>query len=96
MHPAWRDWLLRTVYDDPAHLQIMYGIEAARDLPERTLDLLPGYTGSSPVRHRQRRRIPAAERRVGEVLDSLHKAHDSGVPGRPPRRTWNTCCSRTS
>ena len=47
---AWRDWLLRAVAGDPADLQIMYGVDGSRDLPERTLDHLPGYAGSRPVR----------------------------------------------
>ena len=28
----------------------MYGVDGGRDLPERTLDHLPGYAGSTPVR----------------------------------------------
>ncbi len=47
---AWRDWLLRAVAGDPADLQIMYGVDGSRDLPERSLDHLPGYAGSRPVR----------------------------------------------
>jgi len=35
---------------DDTHLQIMYGIDGARDLGERTLDHLEGYRGSRPVR----------------------------------------------
>src|SRR6185503_12056479 len=35
---------------DDTHLQIMYGIDGARDLCERTLDHLEGYRGSRPVR----------------------------------------------
>ena len=33
-----------------AHLQIMYGVEGERDLPERVLDHLAGYRGARPVR----------------------------------------------
>jgi len=35
---------------DDTHLQIMYGIDGARDLAERTLGHLEGYRGSRPVR----------------------------------------------
>ena len=31
---AWRDWLLRAVAGDPADLQIMYGLDGTRRLPE--------------------------------------------------------------
>ena len=46
----WRDWLLRAIAGDPEDLQIMYAVDGARDLPERTLDHLPGYADSRPVR----------------------------------------------
>ncbi|MDO8145013.1 glycoside hydrolase family 15 protein [Isoptericola sp. 178] len=47
---AWREWLLRSVAGDPADLRIMYGLDGRRRLPETTLDWLPGYEGSTPVR----------------------------------------------
>ena len=53
---AWRDWLLRAVAGDPADLQIMYGLDGARRLPEYELAWLPGYGGSTPGAGRQRRR----------------------------------------
>ncbi|MFL6130366.1 MAG: glycoside hydrolase family 15 protein [Mycobacteriales bacterium] len=46
----WRDWLLRAVAGDPADLQIMYGIDGTRRLPEFRLDWLAGYENSRPVR----------------------------------------------
>ncbi|MBX7159846.1 MAG: glycoside hydrolase family 15 protein [Acidimicrobiia bacterium] len=46
----WRDWLLRAAAGDPAKLQIMYGVQGERRLEERTIDWLPGYEGSAPVR----------------------------------------------
>ena len=34
----------------PRHLQIMFGVDGRRDLPERILDHLAGYRGNAPVR----------------------------------------------
>lgn len=47
---AWRDWLLRAAAGDPDDLQIMYGPAGERRLSEYTVDWLPGYEGSPPVR----------------------------------------------
>ncbi|WP_431278512.1 glycoside hydrolase family 15 protein [Leifsonia poae] len=47
---AWRDWLLRAIAGDPAELQIMYGLDGSRRLPEAELPWLPGYENSAPVR----------------------------------------------
>ena len=47
---SWRGWLLRAVAGDPAEMQIMYGPSGERRLTELTLDWLPGYEQSRPVR----------------------------------------------
>src|SRR5437764_9779888 len=47
---AWRTWLLRAAAGDPAALQIMYGVAGERRPSEFTLDHLPGYEASNPVR----------------------------------------------
>ncbi|GHG55682.1 glucoamylase [Sinomonas cellulolyticus] len=68
---AWRNWLLRAVAGDPADLQIMYSLHGARRLTETTLDWLPGYEGSSPVRMGN---AAAGQFQLdvwGEVLDGL-------------------------
>ncbi|MDQ1482893.1 MAG: hypothetical protein QOF35_969 [Actinomycetota bacterium] len=68
---AWREWLLRAVAGNPAELQIMYGINGKRRLPETEIPWLAGYEGSSPVRTGN----GAAEQLQldvwGEVLDGL-------------------------
>ncbi|HEY6880505.1 MAG TPA: glycoside hydrolase family 15 protein [Polyangiales bacterium] len=43
-------WLRRAVAGDPGQLQIMYGLCGERRLTEITLDWLPGYERSAPVR----------------------------------------------
>jgi len=43
-------WLRRAIAGDPGQFQIMYGISGERRLTELTLDWLPGYEDSKPVR----------------------------------------------
>jgi len=76
---AWREWLVRAVAGDPAELQLMYGVDGRRRLPEMTLPWLDGFAGSQPVRIGN----AAAEQLQldvwGEVLDGLHLARQSGI-----------------
>jgi GH15 family glucan-1,4-alpha-glucosidase len=77
---AWREWLVRAVAGDPADLQIMYGLDGRRRLPESTLPWLAGYHNSGPVRVGN---AAAAQLQLdvwGEVLDGLHLARESGLP----------------
>jgi GH15 family glucan-1,4-alpha-glucosidase len=75
----WRDWLLRAVAGDPADLQIMYAVDGSRRLTELTLDKLPGYAGSRPVRIGN----GAVEQRqtdvIGEVMLALEAARESDL-----------------
>jgi GH15 family glucan-1,4-alpha-glucosidase len=75
----WRDWLLRAVAGDPADLQIMYTVDGSRRLPEMTLDDLPGYADSRPVRIGN----GAVEQRqtdvLGEVMLALEAARESDL-----------------
>jgi GH15 family glucan-1,4-alpha-glucosidase len=75
---AWRAWLLRAAAGDPADLQIMYGVAGERRLSELTLDWLPGYEGSRPVRIGNAASAQFQLDVYGEVLDALHqaRAHD--------------------
>jgi GH15 family glucan-1,4-alpha-glucosidase len=80
---AWRDWLLRAAAGAPEQLQIMYGPAGERRLPELTLDWLPGYEGSQPVRIGN-----AASRQLqldvyGEVMDCLHQTRRAGADHDP-------------
>jgi GH15 family glucan-1,4-alpha-glucosidase len=78
---AWRAWLLRAAAGDPADLQIMYGVAGERRLSELTLDWLPGYEGSRPVRIGNAASAQFQLDVFGEVLDALHqaRAHDLEV-----------------
>ncbi|HEX6311981.1 MAG TPA: glycoside hydrolase family 15 protein [Acidimicrobiia bacterium] len=80
---AWRDWLLRAVAGRPAEMHIMYGAAGERLLPELSLDWLPGYEGSRPVRIGN----AAVEQHqldvYGETMDALHQARRAGVPADP-------------
>jgi GH15 family glucan-1,4-alpha-glucosidase len=75
----WRHWLLRAVAGDPDDIQIMYAIDGARHLPEHTLDHLPGYAGSRPVRIGN----AAVEQKqtdvLGEVMIALAAARRAGL-----------------
>ncbi len=75
----WRDWLLRAVAGDPEDVQIMYTVDGSRRLPEMTLDHLPGYAASRPVRIGN----GAVEQRqtdvTGEVMIALEAARESGL-----------------
>ncbi|GIF01216.1 glycoside hydrolase family 15 protein [Paractinoplanes rishiriensis] len=76
---AWREWLLRAVAGDPSDLQIMYGSDGSRRLPEYTVDWLDGYQGSGPVRIGN---AAAGQLQLdvwGEVLEGLHLSRQAGI-----------------
>ncbi|HEY0188939.1 MAG TPA: glycoside hydrolase family 15 protein [Cellulomonas sp.] len=75
----WRQWLLRAVAGDPADVQIVYGVDGRRDLPERTLDHLPGYAGSRPVRIGNAAVGQVQNDVLGEVMCALHLARQAGI-----------------
>ncbi len=76
---AWREWLLRAAAGDPADLQIMYGVAGERRLPELTLDWLPGYEGSAPVRIGNNAVRQLQLDVYGEVFDALHLDRCAGL-----------------
>ncbi|MFE7508966.1 glycoside hydrolase family 15 protein [Promicromonospora sp. NPDC057488] len=75
----WRAWLLRAVAGDPADLQIMYGLDGRRRLPEYTIDWLPGFEGSAPVRIGNGAANQLQIDVWGETLDALHQAREAGL-----------------
>jgi GH15 family glucan-1,4-alpha-glucosidase len=83
---AWRKWLLRAVAGKPSQMQLMYGLHGERRLPEITLDWLPGYEGSRPVRvgndaHRQLQLDV-----YGELMDVTHAGSAAGLS--PAADAW--------
>jgi GH15 family glucan-1,4-alpha-glucosidase len=79
----WRNWLLRAVAGDPEDLQIMYAIDGSRRLPERTLDHLPGYAGSVPVRIGNGAVDQRQSDVLGEVMIALDEARARGLEVSP-------------
>ena len=64
----------------PQDLQIMYAVDGSRRLAERTLDHLPGYAGSRPVRIGNGAVTPAPDRRGRRGDDRARAARQLG-PG---------------
>jgi GH15 family glucan-1,4-alpha-glucosidase len=77
---AWRDWLIRTLMENPCALQIMYAVDGATELPEATLDWLPGHAQSAPVRVGNAAASQQQNDVWGEILDTLFAARVAGLP----------------
>jgi GH15 family glucan-1,4-alpha-glucosidase len=84
---AWRIWLLRAAAGDPSALQIMYGVGGERRLTEQTLDWLPGYEGSRPVRAGNAASEQFQLDVYGEVLDAMHQGRVHELEGSP--ESWS-------
>ena len=68
---AWHDWLVRAIAGSPEDVQIMYGIAGERRLEERTLEWLPGFADSQPVRVGNAASTQLQLDVVGEVADAM-------------------------
>ena len=82
----WRGWLLRAVAGDPQDLQIVYATDGARRLTELTLDHLPGYAGSRPVRIGNGAALQRQLDVLGEVMIALERTRQ--VAGRSDPNGW--------
>ena len=82
----WRDWLLRTIAGDPAQMQIMYTVDGSRRLPEVTLDHLPGYAESRPVRIGNGAVEQTQHDVLGEVMHALDRVRRA--EGMPHKDAW--------
>jgi len=76
---AWREWLLRAAAGSPKDLQIMYGLHGEQRLIELTLDWLPGFAGSRPVRIGNAAYSQLQLDVYGELVGSLHAARRFGI-----------------
>ena len=77
---AWRDWLVRAIAGSPEQMQIMYGLGGERRIPETTLDWLPGYENSKPVRIGNAAAAQLQLDVYGEMMDALHQGRKHGLP----------------
>lgn len=68
----WRSWLLRAVAGKPSQLQIMFGLDGERLLPEFELPWLTGYEGSRPVRAGNGAAGQLQLDVFGEIADAMH------------------------
>jgi GH15 family glucan-1,4-alpha-glucosidase len=82
---AWVGWLRRAVAGTPGEMQIMYGVNGERMLPEFELDFLAGYEGSTPVRIGNQAVLQLQLDVYGEVLDSALTYWQSPIP---KEATW--------
>nr|WKF60819.1 Trehalase [Paraburkholderia busanensis] len=76
---AWRDWLLRAIAGSPEHIHIVYRVDGARHLEERTIDALPGYRYSTPVRIGNAASGQHQVDVLGELIDCLNLARRGGI-----------------
>jgi len=82
----WREWLLRTIAGDPGQMQVLYAVDGSRRLPEVTLDHLPGYADSRPVRIGNGAVDQTQHDVLGEVMDALEKVRRA--EGMPHDAAW--------
>jgi GH15 family glucan-1,4-alpha-glucosidase len=80
---AFMDWLTDRVADERVQacgpLQIMYGIDGRRELPEQRLDHLEGYRGSAPVRVGNDAATQLQLDIYGELVDSIYLYNKHGA-----------------
>lgn len=76
---AWCDWLLRAVAGSALQLQPLFGLSGEARVPEQTLDELPGYRGSRPVRIGNDAYSQLQLDAFGCVMDTLHEARCAGL-----------------
>ena len=81
---AFMDWLTDRVFEERSTnsrpLQVMYGIDGRRELPEQQLGHLEGYEGSAPVRIGNDAATQLQLDIYGELVDSIYLYNKYGTP----------------
>jgi len=85
------DWLTDRLagmhLQESAPLQIMYGIDGRREIPEQVLEHLEGYRGSAPVRVGNDAATQLQLDIYGELVDSIYLYDKHGAP--ISHRSWD-------
>ena len=76
---AWCDWLLRAVAGGASQVQPLYGVAGEHRHDEVTLDWLPGFAGSRPVRIGNAAYSQLQIDVFGSVIDTLYRARVDGL-----------------
>ena len=88
---AFMDWLTDRLagmhMQESSPLQIMYGIDGRRDIPEQVLEHLEGYRGSAPVRVGNNAATQLQLDIYGELVDSIYLYDKHGMP--ISHRSWD-------
>lgn len=75
----WRDFLVRAVAGDPAHMPVLYRVDGERLLDETEIPWLPGFEDSRPVRIGNAAQSQLQLDVFGELVDSMFLARCTGV-----------------
>jgi len=81
----WQNWLVRAIAGSPEQIQTLYGPAGERRLDEWTIDWLPGYEKSAPVRVGNAAALQLQLDVFGEMADAMTQARRGGLPGSPRR-----------
>jgi GH15 family glucan-1,4-alpha-glucosidase len=88
---AFMDWLTDRLagmhLKESSPLQIMYGIDGRREIPEQLLEHLEGYRGSAPVRVGNDAATQLQLDIYGELVDSIYLYDKDGTP--ISHRSWD-------
>ncbi|WP_447987474.1 glycoside hydrolase family 15 protein [Nitrospira sp. Nam74] len=88
---AWRKWIIRATAGDPADLQVVYGVTGERQLPETTLEWLPGYEGTGPAHIGNAAAEQCQLDIYGETINALSMILYKGIE--PDPAAWSLQCA---